>query len=85
MEEKEIVLMMDGQPYADVIPIEYKGQRVITLDQIDTLHERPEGTAGRNFHKNKKRLVEGDDYFEFRGKEGREALRDLNSTNFVEL
>ena len=29
MEEKEIVLMMDGQPYADVIPIEYKGQRVI--------------------------------------------------------
>ena len=59
MEEKEIVLMMDGQPYADVIPIEYKGQRVITLDQIDTLHKRPEGTAGRNFHKNKKRLVEG--------------------------
>ena len=85
MEEKEIVLMMDGQPYADVIPIEYKGQRVITLDQIDTLHKRPEGTAGRNFHKNKKRLVEGDDYFEFRGKEGREALRNLNSTNFVEL
>ena len=63
MEEKEIVLMMDGQPYADITPIEYNGKRVITLDQIDTLHKRKDGTARYNFYQNKKRFVEGDDYF----------------------
>lgn len=85
MEEKEIVLMMDGQPYADIMPIEYNGCRVVTLDQIDTLHKRKDGTARYNFYQNKKRFVEGDDYFEFRGKSGREALNDANLGNFIKL
>ena len=85
MEEKEIVLMMDGQPYADIMPIEYNGCRVVTLDQIDTLHKRKDGTARYNFYQNKKRFVEGDDYFEFRGKNGREALNDANLGNFIKL
>ena len=85
MEEKEIVLMMDGQPYADITPIEYNGCRVVTLDQIDTLHKRKDGTARYNFYQNKKRFVEGDDYFEFRGKSGREALCDANLGNFTKL
>lgn len=42
---------------------EFKGQRVVTLKDIDLVHERPEGTARRNFNANKKHLLEGNDYF----------------------
>lgn len=42
---------------------EYKGQRVVTLKEIDEVHQRPEGTARRNFNANKKHLEEGADYF----------------------
>ncbi|NCE63727.1 ORF6N domain-containing protein [Pseudoflavonifractor sp. 524-17] len=60
------------------LPIkEYKGQRVVTLKEIDAVHERPEGTAGRNFYTNKKHLIEGVDYFQLTYEEAR-------STDFVE-
>lgn len=42
---------------------EYKGQRVVTFKDIDTVHERPNGTAGRNFRTNKERFIENEDYF----------------------
>jgi hypothetical protein len=42
---------------------EYQGQRVITLKDIDLVHGRVEGTAGRNFRENKVRLIENEDYF----------------------
>lgn len=42
---------------------EYRGQRVVTLRDIDEVHQRPEGTARRNFNTNKKHLEEGTDYF----------------------
>ncbi len=42
---------------------EYQGQRVITLKEIDRVHGREEGTAKRNFNSNKKRFIEGVDYF----------------------
>ena len=42
---------------------EYKGKRVVTFKDIDTVHERPAGTARRNFNKNKKHFIEGVDYF----------------------
>lgn len=42
---------------------EFKGQRVVTLKDIDLVHERPEGTARRNYNTNKKHLIEGEDYF----------------------
>lgn len=42
---------------------EYKGQRVVTLKDIDLVHERPKGTARRNFNENKTHLIEGTDYF----------------------
>lgn len=42
---------------------EYSGQRVVTFKDIDTLHQRPEGTAGRNFRKNKFHFIEGEDFF----------------------
>lgn len=42
---------------------EFKGQRVVTFKDIDTVHERPEGTAKRNFSENRKRFTEGEDFF----------------------
>lgn len=42
---------------------EYNGQRVVTFKDIDTVHHRPDGTARRNFNRNRTRFVEGEDYF----------------------
>ena len=42
---------------------EYNGKRVVTFKEIDAVHERPEGTAKRNFATNKKHFIEGEDYF----------------------
>lgn len=44
--------------------VELKGQRVVTLSMVDSVHERPEGTAGRNFRENRDRLIPGEDYYE---------------------
>lgn len=41
----------------------YRGQRVVTFRDIDIVHERPEGTAGRNFRENRARFIEGEDFF----------------------
>lgn len=32
---------------------EYNGQRVVTFKDIDEVHQRPKGTAKRNFTRNK--------------------------------
>ena len=42
---------------------EYKGQRVVTFKDIDTLHQRPNGTAKRNFNEHKQHFLEGVDFF----------------------
>lgn len=44
-------------------PKEYDGRRVVTFKDIDAAHERPEGTAKRNFTENRERFIEGEDYF----------------------
>jgi len=37
------------------LPIkEYQGQKVVTLKEIDAVHNRPEGTARKRFNDNKK-------------------------------
>jgi hypothetical protein len=50
--------------------VEYRGQRVVTLAMIDEVHQRPEGTAGRNFQKTGL-LCRGVDYVEL----GADAIR----------
>lgn len=42
---------------------EYKGHRVVTLKEIDEVHQRPEGTARKRFNDNKQHFVEGVDYY----------------------
>ncbi|HAF2407440.1 TPA: ORF6N domain-containing protein [Salmonella enterica] len=44
--------------------VEYREQRVVTFAMIDEVHQRPDGTAGRNFRENKNHFVEGVDYVE---------------------
>ncbi len=49
---------------SSALPIkEYKGQRVVTFKDIDTVHGRASGTAKRNFNVNQSRFTEGLDYF----------------------
>lgn len=43
--------------------IEYRGQRVVTFAMIDEAHQRPEGTARRNFNEHRERFILGEDYF----------------------
>ena len=46
------------------LPIkEYQGQRVVTMKEIDAVHQRPEGTARKRFNDNKVHFIEGVDYF----------------------
>lgn len=47
----------------DVAVKEYQGQRVVTLKEIDDVHQRPEGTAGRNFREHRERFIPDTDYF----------------------
>ena len=42
---------------------EYAGKRVVTFKDIDAVHERPEGTASRNFRANRNHFIEGEDYY----------------------
>ena len=53
---------------------EYKGQRVVTFKDIDSVHSRPIGTANKRFLDNKKRFVEGEDYFKVSNSEIRKSL-----------
>lgn len=55
-----------------VTVVECDGQRVVTLGMVDALHQRPEGTARRNFNTNKQHLIEGEDYFVRNSYEARE-------------
>lgn len=43
---------------------EWAGQRVITFQDIDTVHQRPRGTASRNFRENRNKFIEGTDFFQ---------------------
>lgn len=62
---------------------EFRGQRVVTFKDIDTLHERPQGTAKRNFNENKDKFIGGVDYFFVKPKdvEGYE-IRTAEINNF---
>lgn len=41
---------------------EYQGQRVVTLKEIDAVHQRPEGTARKRLNDNKDHIIDGVDY-----------------------
>lgn len=43
--------------------ITWNGERVVTFNDVDRVHQRPHGTAKRNFNTNKDRFIEGVDYY----------------------
>lgn len=62
------LIKINNQP----LPIkEYNGQRVVTFKEIDAVHKRTPGTAGRNFRENRNRFIEGVDYFRRNSSEAR--------------
>ena len=58
---------------------EYEGKRVVTLKEIDMVHQRPDGTAGRNFRNNKEHFIEGEDYYRISPDEFRRTIGDMDS------
>lgn len=68
----------------DILLKEYNGQRVVTLKDIDNVHNRPDGTAGRNFRENKKHFIEGEDYFRRNSSEAK-AEFDISAPNGLML
>lgn len=63
-----------------IIIKEYRGQRVVTFKDIDLVHERPEGTADRNFRENKSKFIEGEDYIQLSKSQNHE-IRGLEIPN----
>lgn len=47
----------------DMTVKEYNGQKVVTFKDIDTVHERTDGTARKRFNDNRKHFIEGTDFF----------------------
>ncbi|MGN6548479.1 MAG: hypothetical protein ACTHJ3_01085 [Pararhizobium sp.] len=46
----------------DVRRITYKDEPVVSLAMVDEVHQRPNGTAGRNFRENRHRFVQAEDF-----------------------
>ena len=42
---------------------EFNGQRVVTFKDVDSVHERPDGTARKRFNDNRSRFIEGEDFY----------------------
>lgn len=42
----------------------WDSQRVVTFNDVDRVHQRPRGTASRNFRENREHFIEGVDYYD---------------------
>lgn len=58
---------------------EYNGRRVVTFKDVDIVHQRPRGTASRNFKHNKKRFIENEDYFVVTRNNSMDEIRPLKN------
>lgn len=63
---------------------EYKGKRVVTLKDVDVVHQRPLGTAKRNFNQNRNRFISGVDFFKVSANEFRTHFDINHSKQAVE-
>lgn len=62
---------------------EYNGQRVVTLKDIDTVHNRPDGTARKRFSNNRKRFIEGEDFYKIQKSEKRTLGFDVPNRGLI--
>lgn len=65
----------------EVQPIIINGQPVLTLAMIDKIHQRPEGTARRNFRENKAWLVDGENFIVVTRKSSMDEIRTLGKAS----
>lgn len=63
---------------------EFNSQRVVTFKDIDTVHERPDGTARVTFNSHKGKFLENEDYFVCNAYEARE-LFGITAPNGITL
>lgn len=59
----------------------YNGQRVVTFKDIDAVHQRPDGTARNAFKRNKKHLIENEDYVVINPNVRKTYIRNINVPN----
>lgn len=64
---------------------EYGGQRVVTFKDIDTVHQRPSGTARKTFNRNKKHFEVGKHYFVLKTDEARKLYNMATPNGLVVL
>ncbi|WBM15774.1 ORF6N domain-containing protein [Pseudomonas aeruginosa] len=64
--------------------VEYRGQRVVTFAMVDLVHERPDGTARRNFNANRDRFIEGKHLFKICADEFRSRFPGIISDRVTE-
>ncbi|EQC1537802.1 ORF6N domain-containing protein [Clostridium botulinum] len=81
--EKVILNIEDGQPVAKKIqPVEIKGQRVLTTEQLGEVYEVEEVRIRQGFSRNQDKFQEGKHYFKLQGEElkqfKREYLKDTS-------
>lgn len=69
--------LINGTP----MPVrDYNGQRVVTFRDIDTVHQRPDGTARKRFNDNRKHFIESVDFYKITPSEFRTAfLGDMDA------
>ena len=60
---------------------EYNGQRVVTFKDIDTVHQRPSGTARRNFKHHQKYFEEGKHYFALKADEAAQENPNVRNSH----
>lgn len=82
-----------GEEMGEVIAIdgigiqirEHSGQRVLTLRDIDVVHKRTAGTAGRYFNQNKTRFREKKDYFLLKDEKSLSAEKVFTGSGYEQL
>jgi hypothetical protein len=63
----------------------YKGTPVVTFKDIDAIHQRPEGTASRNFRENTKHFVLEEDYFRRNSSEAKNEYKTVAPNGLILL
>ena len=44
--------------------VEYRNRRVVIFAMMDQVHQRPKRIARKRFHDHRRKLIEGEDYFQ---------------------
>lgn len=70
----------------NITPIQWQGQRIMTLQQVAQVHKMPLNSVQIDFNRHKnQRFVQDVHYFSFVGREARKALLDANTDNLSVL